>query len=447
MESHIYKPSGVDWIGQIPAHWDVTRTKFVARMESGHTPSRSKDEYWGGEIPWFSLSDISKVREDGQKYINETEEQITQAGLDNSGARVLPEDTVILSRTASVGFTCILGRPSATDQSMVNWVCGPEILPEYLYYVFKAMSEEFDKLARGSTHETIYMPDMNQIRTPLPPISEQKDIVSGLNRTLSNINNIIERKHELIAHLERRQSAFIDNIIENGLGDNPLTNPDVGGLDAIPNHWDIIKISHASDWLRNGHVGSTQDILREDGIRYIQSLHVKDNQINHEPPYYVDSGWAESSDKSELKTDDVVVVQTGDIGQVAVVPEEFDGAHCHALIIITPKAGHLSGEYLSWVLNSTYGQDKLKERETGALHPHLNCGEVKQIPIPLPPIEEQRQINQRITSWVQQVREAKNDLSESISLMEERQLATTKSAVTGQINVTEERGEEQDSLA
>src|SRR5690606_1420000 len=112
-------------------------------------------------------------------------------------------------------------------------------------------------------------------------------------------------------------------------------------------------------------------------------------------PYYVSEEWSRSHSKSILYPGDVLIVQTGDIGQSAVVTEDFAGCNCHALIIVAPLRSSLEGAWLSWVLNSTFGVHSLLSIQTGALHPHLNCGNVKQLYVPLPPISEQREI----TTW------------------------------------------------
>ncbi len=137
------RESGVDWIGLIPSQWQAGRIRYVARLESGHTPSRQHPEYWSDcVIPWFTLADVWQLRDGSMKYVSETTEKISELGLANSAARLLPKDTVILSRTASVGFTGILERPMATSQDFVNWICGSRIMPEYLWYVFRGMRQE-----------------------------------------------------------------------------------------------------------------------------------------------------------------------------------------------------------------------------------------------------------------------------------------------------------------
>ncbi len=106
-----YKDSGVEWLGEIPAHWEVNRTKHVARLESGYTPSRQHPEYWQDcTIPWFGLADVWQIRDGRIQHVSETAEKVSELGLAHSSARLLPMGTVILSRTASVGFSAAEAR-------------------------------------------------------------------------------------------------------------------------------------------------------------------------------------------------------------------------------------------------------------------------------------------------------------------------------------------------
>lgn len=202
--------SDANWIGEVPAHWDVVRTRFVAGLHSGHTPSRSNDEYWEDtDIPWVTTSDIKPFREGRKRYLHETENQISEFGMENSGAHLLPEGTVFLSRTASVGFSGIMAKPMATSQDFANWVCGDEILPEYLLYVFRSMDQEFDRLMQGSTHKTIYMPDIKSFKTPLPPLDEQREIVDQIETETERLWELIDRVEETIDLLEEKHQALI----------------------------------------------------------------------------------------------------------------------------------------------------------------------------------------------------------------------------------------------
>lgn len=199
-----------EWIGSVPHHWDLARIRHVAKLESGHTPSRQHPEYWEDcYIPWVTLSDVSPLRSGREMYVRDTLEKVSDLGIANSAARVLPAGTVILSRTASVGFSAILASPMATTQDFANWVCGDRVLPEYLYFVLQAMKPEYRRLMMGSTHQTIYMPDIAELEMPLPPMEEQREIVEYLLARRAEIDATQDKARELIALLQERRSAVI----------------------------------------------------------------------------------------------------------------------------------------------------------------------------------------------------------------------------------------------
>jgi type I restriction enzyme, S subunit len=109
------KDSGVKWLGEVPEHWTVIPIRKVAKLESGHTASRSCPEYWDNcTVPWFTLADVWQIREARHDYVTQTKELVSENGLANSSARLLPKGTVILSRTASVGHSAIMGVDMAT---------------------------------------------------------------------------------------------------------------------------------------------------------------------------------------------------------------------------------------------------------------------------------------------------------------------------------------------
>lgn len=155
----------------------------LARLESGHTPSRRHPEWWGGDVPWLALPDIRKLH---GKHVYKTTENINEAGLANSSARLLPAGTVCLSRTASVGYVTILGKPMATSQDFANWICEPEKLdPEFLMYSFMASQDYLREMGSGAVHKTIYMPAIESFHICAPEIGEQRRIARALRQRLA----------------------------------------------------------------------------------------------------------------------------------------------------------------------------------------------------------------------------------------------------------------------
>jgi type I restriction enzyme S subunit len=204
--------SGVDWIGDIPVHWSAPKFTYVARQETGHTPSRKEPSYWVPDectIPWFSLADVWQIRNRGRIYVSETAEKISQVGMENSAARLLPRHTVILSRTASVGFPAVLDVPMAVTQDFVGWICGPQVRPKFLYYVLRSMKPVFRRLMMGSTHQTIYMPDVRAFRLPLPPLHEQDEIITELDRSTGAFRSAAAKITESVGKLREYRSSLI----------------------------------------------------------------------------------------------------------------------------------------------------------------------------------------------------------------------------------------------
>jgi type I restriction enzyme, S subunit len=186
-----------------PANWRWSPLADLARLESGHTPSRRRPEYWGGVIPWISIQDARN--HDGGR-IDDTIEHITDLGIANSSARILPTNTVCLSRTASVGYVVVMGRPMATSQDFVNWVCSPGLDPNFLKYLLLAESEDILRFASGAVHQTIYFPEAKAFHICHPHPSEQRRIVETLDKITADaqrLRSIYERKLASVEELER----------------------------------------------------------------------------------------------------------------------------------------------------------------------------------------------------------------------------------------------------
>jgi type I restriction enzyme S subunit len=161
-----------------PEGFSWTLLSDVARLESGHTPSRKKDEYWNGEIPWIGIRDAT---ENHGRVITSTKQWISEEGLNNSSARLLPADTVCLSRTASVGYVITMGVPMATSQDFINWVCGPQLSAKYLHYILMSEQEAIRRFAHGTTHQTVYFPEAKAFHVCLPSRTEQDSITAVLS--------------------------------------------------------------------------------------------------------------------------------------------------------------------------------------------------------------------------------------------------------------------------
>lgn len=203
--------SPLPWAPDLPAHWRVAKLSLLARMGTGHTPSRSDPGLWvDTDIPWLTTNDVHRFRRDEIDVLKDPALSISRAGLANSAAVLHPAGTVALSRTASAGFSVITGKDMATSQDFVTWTCGPRLLPHYLLAVLRASRQDLlGRLAMGSTHKTIYFPDLESLRVPLPPLQEQERAVEAVQRVQQETRELRTEIGRLIDLLEERKRVLI----------------------------------------------------------------------------------------------------------------------------------------------------------------------------------------------------------------------------------------------
>lgn len=190
------------WADTLPSHWRSARLATIAALGTGHTPSRSVPAYWENcDIPWLTTTDVKHLRSDSVESLSRTEVQISELGLANSAAVMHPAGTVGLCRTsASAGFSVIMDVPMATSQDFAVWRPSPYLHPKYLLWCMRAMRRDLlERLAMGSTHKTIYFPDLASIRVPLPPMVEQREIAE---RVTSAVGAVVEARAEMRAQVD-----------------------------------------------------------------------------------------------------------------------------------------------------------------------------------------------------------------------------------------------------
>jgi type I restriction enzyme S subunit len=186
--------------------WEWHKLTDIAKLESGHTPSRRHPEYWGGEIKWVGIKDARKHH---AGVIFETEQQTNELGIKNSSARLLPKDTVCLSRTASVGYVFRLGEPMATSQDFINWVCNPSLQPEFLQLLFLAEDEAIKRFGSGAVHKTIYFDTAKEFHVCIPSLERQSEIIAAYTPIIENSKTVIKSTKEKITALTALKSAIL----------------------------------------------------------------------------------------------------------------------------------------------------------------------------------------------------------------------------------------------
>ena len=180
------------------ANWEVKQLEQLAKRGSGHTPSKSMPEYYGGEIRWISLADSKRL---DAGLISKTESTISAQGIKNSSAVLHPAGTVIISRDAGVGKSAVIAIPMAVSQHFIVWTCHSKLLSNwFLYYLLQQMKPVFERIATGSTIKTIGLPFFKQLCIAVPALPEQQRIADCLTALDNIITAAIQELDTLRIH-------------------------------------------------------------------------------------------------------------------------------------------------------------------------------------------------------------------------------------------------------
>ena len=170
--------------------WKSTKIGEIADIVGGGTPRTEVEEYWDGEIKWFTPSEIGKT-----KYIFDSKRHITDKGLKNSSAKLLPKDTILLSSRATVGEISIALTECSTNQGFQSLITKNNVDNDFIYYLISTIKNEFLRRSSGSTFLEISKNEIKRIPINIPELSEQNKI-SNLFSAIDNKIEMLEKKHQ-----------------------------------------------------------------------------------------------------------------------------------------------------------------------------------------------------------------------------------------------------------
>lgn len=393
-----------------PDGWKWTKLTDVARLETGHTPARKHPEYWDGDIPWIGIRDATANH---GRTIPDTNQHTNELGINNSSARVLPTNTVCLSRTASVGYVVVMGRPMATSQDFVNWVCDDDLLDyRFLKYVLLSENRSFLRFASGTTHQTIYFPEVKAFHICLPRIEEQRAIAS----ILGALDDKIELNRRMNATLESLARAIFKSWFvdfdpvrsksgqqaepPSGTGAATATSPPPRDLspDSSPAYSPFTLPPSTSALFPStfqdsdlGKIPTGWEVGRLDDLLVLQRGFdlPKKNRENGQYPVYAAGGHHGLHNEFKVKGPGIVTGRSGVIGNVYYVHED------HWPLNTTLWVKEFKGSRPIHAFHHL--QDVgLKTFNAGSAVPSLNRNHVHGLPTLIPPIEIVEEYERRI---------------------------------------------------
>ncbi|WP_078843335.1 restriction endonuclease subunit S [Streptomyces albus] len=393
-------PSGFRWVP----------LSEVARLESGHTPSRRKPEYWDGGIPWIGIKDATGNH---GRTLNATLQSISEEGLDNSSARLLPAGTVCLSRTASVGYVVTMGVPMATSQDFVNWVCGPQISSRYLHYILMSEQDSVRRFAHGTTHQTVYYPEAKAFHVCIPTRVEQDAIVallSALDDKVTANEQISETADSLCVSIFARSFAEALQHLTEGAN--------------LPSGWEVVDMAAAATTIETGtrprggvakYVSGVPSIGAESVVRLAR---FDFNRVK-----YVPEEFFAGMRRGVLQDRDILVYKDGGKpGDFKPHVSMFGNGFPYSRMCINEHVyrvrmnSELGQEFGYYWLSSPPVLGEMRRRGTGAAIPGINSNAFKGIPVVWAPRNRIRQFRSSAAPLVSRILQAAKEARDLIVL-------------------------------
>ena len=472
---------------EVPENWCWTRLENLGKWSSGGTPKSTIKEYYDGEIPWLIIADLN------DSYVNESKKTITQLGLDNSSAKIIPKDSVLVAMYGSIGKLGINTISCACNQAIAYMRESYNIVNnKYLFYYLLSQREYLNSLGKGGTQQNISLTVLNKVEIPIPPLAEQERIVSRIESLFDKVDRAAELVDEARDGFEKRRAAILEMAFSGELTkkwreENKNLKPTQVIVEEIKSElikWYESKVKESKelgtkkprkikfdieksekeylfeniprDWrisyfeelvapiensLKAGPFGSAlkKDFYTEKGYK----IYGQEQVIKGDPyygDYYINEEKFKELSTCEVFEGDLLISLVGTIGKVLIIPSDYEKGIINPRLVKISLNKKVSTEYIAKYFESPTAKFIMSEKSHGGTMDILNLNIIKKLPIPLPPYEEQVEIVRLVNKMIEEELEVQEytDISNYIDIIKKSILAKAFRGELGSNNLKEE---------
>lgn len=425
-----YKKTGINWMPEVPEHWDIVRLKNVSKIVSGATPKSSVSANWDGNINWVTPAEFGD-----EMYIGESVRKITKTGLQSCAASLVPIGSIILSNRAPIGSLGISKVELSTNQGCKS-IIPTHINNYFLYFLMTLQKENLNVLGNGTTFRELATPSLRNYKIPFPPREEQDKIASHLYFENEKITNFIKTKQRFIELLKEQRQSIITNAVTKGIDENAKMKATV--LGEIPEHWEVRRLGTIGRFSKGGNISRSELIYTDEGVPAILygDLYTKYDIVAENIINRITKETAANS--VELKNGDLLFTGSGetkeDIGK-CVIFNSNEPAYAGGDVIIF-KQDIFDSYFISYSQNSSIAKYQKAISSKGEIIVHTYGSKLRDVIMPYPPtIEEQKQIVEHIKSETKTLDIAISKAEREIELIKEYREAMIAEAVTGKMKL------------
>ncbi len=469
-----YKPSDVEWLGEVPEHWEVKRLKYTATINDEALAETTDPGYE------FKYVDISSV--DAVSGIVAEEEMIFETAPSRARRVVRDGDTVVSTvRTYLRAIAPIWNPPDSLVVSTGFAVVRPRsVEPAFLSYALRESSFLETVVARsvGVSYPAVKASEVATIPIPLPPPPEQRAIANFLDAETAKLDTLVAKKRELIEKLKEKRSALISRTVTRGLppeaaravglsipvipGKPEGRDPESSGkgkdwipasagmtegvrfkpsgiewVGEIPEHWSCAQLRRFICLITSGSRGWAEHYADEGAIFVrIGNLTRDSISIDLSDVQYVDPPAGAEGERTKIQSGDILFSITAYLGSVGVATEAVVGGYINQHIALVRLTGSvLIPRFLGYAALADIGQQQLNGQAYGGTKVQLALDDVKSLWLPIPPPPEQRAIAHYLDRETAKIHRMVEKVEAAIERLQEYRTALITAAVTGKIDV------------
>ena len=437
-----YKPSGVEWLGEVPEHWNVDRMKWAIEQP--------KNGIWGNEesgdendIPCVRVADFDRQ---GLRVVldNPTIRNVTRKEREG---RVLAKNDLLIEKSGGgelqpVGCVVIYEDdwPAISSNFVAKASARIGMSASYWRYLHSAAYSA--RINTRSIKQTSGIQNLDQSQyldesSCYPPLLEQEQIAIFIDHETAKIDALIAEQQRLIELLQEKRQAVISHAVTKGLNpDAPMKDSGVGWLGEVPEHWEVKELKS----LRKPSTCITYGIVQagphvEDGIPYIRTSDMSGDALPMEgylkTSHEIDGSYA----RSKVASGDLVIAIRASVGKVLVVPGFLDGANLTQGTAKFSPAANVDVRFVEYAFSASFLKAAIDVVSKGATFLEITLDALRRLRFPVPPHQEQIEIVASLASKVASLNDLVEDAKRAVKLLQERRSALISAAVTGQIDV------------
>ncbi len=420
-----YKDSGVEWLGEVPEHWETWKLAHAfSIIGSGTTPKSDEPRFYeDGTIPWINTGDLN----DGQlttcsKYISAV------ALAQHSSLKIYPRESILIAMYgATIGKLSVLEFPATVNQACCVFAGESAIVPKFMFYWFLGFRQQILSLATGGGQPNVSQDVLRTIRVACPEESEQTAIVAFLDRETSKINELVAEQRRLTELLKEKRQSVICHAVTKGLNPQaPLVKSGQIWVPECPVHWSLVP-NRTLLRIRKQLVGEKH--------REYQLLSLTKRGVIVRDVSSGDGKHSEYMERAqEVRRGDLVFC----LFDVEETPRTVGLSDHHGMIsgdyTVLKCINESSAKFLEYFYIAMDDRKRLGSLYTG-LRKRIHKSEFLSIKTPIPPPDELKKVVEYLDQMQDEFRSLEAEAERAIQLLQERRTALISAAVSGKIDV------------